>query len=41
LQGQGNHLVWFGFLTFMALRSLLLGGWFAWLWRTDRWMQLD
>ena len=41
LQGQGNHLVWFGFLTFMALRSLLLGGWFAWLWRTDRWMQPD
>ncbi|GGE32554.1 MATE family efflux transporter [Halopseudomonas oceani] len=38
LQGQGNHFVWFGFLTFMALRSLFLGGWFVWLWRTDRWM---
>lgn len=38
LQGLNNHLVWFGFLTFMALRSLFLGGWFAWLWRADRWM---
>lgn len=38
LQGQGNHLVWFGFLTFMALRSVFLGGWFVWLWRTDRWI---
>lgn len=41
LQGQGNHLVWFGFLVFMTLRSAFLGGWFAWLWRTDRWMQPD
>ncbi|WP_341708978.1 MATE family efflux transporter [Halopseudomonas sp.] len=38
LQGQGNHYVWFGFLTFMALRSVFLGGWFVWLWRKGRWM---
>ncbi|MGI3131370.1 MATE family efflux transporter [Halopseudomonas pachastrellae] len=38
LQGLNNHLVWFGFMTFMALRALFLGGWFIWLWRTDRWM---
>ncbi|MEL0167786.1 MAG: MATE family efflux transporter [Pseudomonadaceae bacterium] len=39
LQGQSNHLVWAGFLTFMALRSVFLGGWFVWLWRNDHWMR--
>ncbi|GAA6130851.1 MATE family efflux transporter DinF [Halopseudomonas sabulinigri] len=38
LQGLGNHGVWLGFLCFMLLRSLLLGGWFVHLWRADRWM---
>ena len=39
LRGQGNHYLWAGFLTFMALRSVFLGGWFGWLWRTGRWMK--
>ncbi|MEH6565023.1 MAG: MATE family efflux transporter DinF [Halopseudomonas sp.] len=38
LQGFGNHGVWLGFLCFMLLRSLLLGGWFVYLWRLDRWI---
>ncbi len=38
LQGLGNNGVWLGFLCFMLLRSLLLGGWFVHLWRADRWM---
>jgi len=38
LQSFGNHGVWLGFLCFMLLRSLLLGGWFVHLWRADRWM---
>ncbi|SDS23413.1 multidrug resistance protein, MATE family [Halopseudomonas sabulinigri] len=38
LQGLGNQGVWLGFLCFMLLRSLLLGGWFVHLWRADRWM---
>ena len=41
LWGQGNHYLWAGFLTFMALRSVFLGGWFGWLWRTGRWMKTD
>ena len=38
LQGWGNHGVWLGFFCFMWLRSLLLGGWFVHLWRTNRWI---
>ena len=38
LQGAGNHGVWLGFYLFMLARGVLLGGWFVWLWRRDRWM---
>ena len=38
LQGLGNHGVWLGFFCFMWLRSILLGGWFVYLWRRDRWI---
>jgi len=38
LQSWGNHGVWLGFFCFMWLRSLLLGGWFVHLWRTNRWI---
>ncbi len=41
LQDLGNHGVWLGFLCFMLLRSLLLGGWFVYLWRSDRWMSVQ
>lgn len=38
LQDAGNHGLWLGFYLFMLARGVLLGGWFIWLWRRDRWM---
>lgn len=38
LRDSGNHGLWLGFYLFMGTRGLLLGGWFIWLWRRDRWM---
>lgn len=38
LQDIGNHAIWLGFYLFMLARGLVLGGWFIWLWRHDRWM---
>lgn len=38
LRDSGNHGVWLGFYLFMLARGALLGGWFIWLWRRDRWM---
>lgn len=39
LRDSGNHGLWLGFYLFMLARGVLLGGWFVWLWRRDRWMQ--
>jgi len=39
LRDTGNHGVWLGFYLFMLARGALLGGWFIWLWRRDRWMR--
>lgn len=39
LRDSGNHGLWLGFYLFMLARGALLGGWFFWLWRRDRWMQ--
>ena len=38
LWGESNHALWLGFHLFMLARGLTLGGWFAWLWRHDRWI---
>jgi len=38
LRDTGNHGIWLGFYLFMLARGVLLGGWFIWLWRRDRWM---
>ena len=38
LRDTGNHGLWLGFYLFMLARGALLGGWFIWLWRRDRWM---
>lgn len=38
LRDTGNHAIWLGFYLFMLARGLLLGGWFIWLWRRDRWI---
>lgn len=37
LQSLGNHGLWLAFLAFMALRSLVLGGYAWYLSRHDRW----
>ena len=39
LRDSGNHGLWLGFYLFMLARGVLLGGWFVWLWRKDRWMR--
>lgn len=39
LLDAGNHGLWLGFYLFMLARGALLGGWFVWLWRRDRWMR--
>lgn len=40
LRDSGNHGLWLGFYLFMLARGALLGGWFVWLWKQDRWMRL-
>ncbi|MFA5677586.1 MAG: MATE family efflux transporter [Pseudomonas sp.] len=40
LRDSGNHGLWLGFYLFMLARGALLGGWFVWLWRRNRWMTL-
>lgn len=37
LRDSGNHGLWLGFHLFMLARGALLGGWFVYLWRKDRW----
>ena len=39
LRDSGNHGLWLGFYLFMAARGVLLGGWFIYLWRQDRWVR--